>query len=281
MSSLKNKTRRLAAAITIAAITTALVGGAISAPAFAQNSTKDDVMVALDHYMVGSSYSIPDRIKAAFYEEADMFLSHPEKPIFLVSAERYAGFFQNRDRNVFNGRYAKVLNLDTEGDLATAKIEIVIPEDNKRYIDYFLLKKLDGEWKILSKSAGGVDSQRTGERALLILTDKKKGENFSDLIADYKKAASTGATVDFVSVMGGAVSFHGVDMRNAKHKKYMYNADFLYALENTASAASVSAADYASAHYVRDRDAKKMKSGNAAIDKLYAEICSGENTCGN
>ena len=42
-------------------------------------------------------------------------------------------------------------------DIAMAKVEIAIPKANMVYIDLFLLKKLDGTWKIISKTATRVD----------------------------------------------------------------------------------------------------------------------------
>ena len=247
----------------------------------AQPGEKGAVMTALNNYMMGSSYNNAERIKSAFYAEAEMFLDHPEKPIYLMKPGKYADLFANREQGVFNGRYGKILSIDIEGGIATAKAEILMPSRDSRYIDIFLLKKLEGEWKIISKAAGRTDSTRSGEKLLLITTDKGKGEVFSDLIADYEQAVAGGYTVDIISPKGGRVAFKNLNMENPKHRDYIYNADFIYALEHSLSASDVQASDYVAAHYVRDKDARKMKSGYAGIDKLYAEICAGEGTCEN
>lgn len=247
----------------------------------AQSGESGAIMTALNNYMMGSSYNNTARIKSAFYAEADMFLDHPEKPIYLMKPGKYADLFAKREQGVFNGRYGKILSLDIEGGIATAKAEILMPSRDSRYIDIFLLKKLEGEWKIISKAAGRADSTRSGDKLLLITTDKGKGEAFSDLISDYEKAVAGGYTVDIISPKGGSIAFKNLNMRNPKHRDYIYNADFMYALENTLSVDDVKASDYVAAHYVRDKDARKRKSGYAEIDKLYAEICAGEGRCKN
>ncbi len=253
----------------------------IGSYATAQIDETDGVMIALENYMTGSSYNHPDKLIAAFYPEADMFLDHPDQPIFLVNPEKYAGFFKDREAGVFNGRYAKLLSLDIEGNVAIAKAEILIPKNESLYIDYFMLKKLEDGWKIIGKVAGRADSTRSGEKMLLIATDKGNGEDFSDLISDYEAATSKGYTVNIVSPKGGAIIFNGLNMGNPKHRDYIYNADFMYALENTLAASDVKSADYVAAHYVCDKDAKKAKSGDVEIDRLYSDICRTDKPCGN
>lgn len=259
----------------------ALFFGLFSSTALAQPDEKDAVTATLNNYILGSSYSDPARIKSAFYADADMFLDHPENPIYLMDPEKYANLFAQREQGVFNGRYGKILSIDIEGVIATAKAEILLPRSKSRYIDIFLLKKLDGEWKIISKAAGRADSPRTGEKFLLIATNKGMGEDFTDLITDYEAAVAAGYTVNIVSPNGGAILFNGLNMGNPKHRSYVYNADFMYALQHTPAAANVTAADYVAARYVQDTDAQKMTSGHAGVDQLYTAICAGENACKN
>ncbi|MEM6796142.1 MAG: nuclear transport factor 2 family protein [Acidobacteriota bacterium] len=47
--------------------------------------------------------------------------------------------------------------MDRANDIATAKAEIRLANGGARYIDLFLLKRLQGEWKIISKSATRID----------------------------------------------------------------------------------------------------------------------------
>lgn len=119
---------------------------------FAQS---EDVQVreTLNRYLHGSSYSYPDLITSAFYEEAPLFLSKEDQEIYLFSPKKYADLFEKRERGAFNGRYTKILDIDISNDIATAKAEIYIAKRNMRLIDIFLLKRLSGEWKIISKAA--------------------------------------------------------------------------------------------------------------------------------
>ena len=45
------------------------------------------------------------------------------------------------------------MTIDQSNDIAMAKAEIKIPARNMHFIDIFLLKKLEGQWKIISKAA--------------------------------------------------------------------------------------------------------------------------------
>lgn len=116
-------------------------------------SEMDAIQQTLMNYINGSSYNDPDLIRSAFYEEADLFLSKKGQEIWVLGPEGYANLFQNRIKGEFNGREGKVLTIDLAGNIASAKAEIKIPSRDLLYIDIFLLKKLSGEWKIISKAA--------------------------------------------------------------------------------------------------------------------------------
>ncbi len=119
---------------------------------FAQ-SEEEAIRKTLQKYIKGSSYSNMEMIQAAFYEEADLFLSKEGQEIWVLSPKEYAALFQNREQGVFNGREGKILAIDYANDIATAKAEILIPTRKLHFVDLFLLKKLSGEWKIISKAA--------------------------------------------------------------------------------------------------------------------------------
>jgi len=118
----------------------------------AQNE-EEAIRESIQLYIDGSSYSDPEKIVAPFYEDARMFLFHKEQPIYLLSPAEYAALFKKREKGKFNGRVGKILSVDQENDIALAKAEIVIDAGAMRFIDLFILKKLEGEWKIISKAA--------------------------------------------------------------------------------------------------------------------------------
>ncbi len=123
-----------------------------NATAIAQNE-EEAIRESLQSYIDGSSYSDPEKIIAPFYDDARMFLFHKDKPIYLLSPKEYAELFKKREKGKFNGRVGKILSVDQENDIAMAKAEIVIEARKMRFIDLFILKKLEGEWKIISKAA--------------------------------------------------------------------------------------------------------------------------------
>jgi hypothetical protein len=116
-------------------------------------SEMEQIQKTLMNYINGSSYNDEDMIQSAFYEEADLFLSKKDQEVWVLSPKGYADLFQNRTKGEFNGREGKILTVDFANNIASAKAEIKIPSRNLYFIDIFLLKKLSGEWKIISKAA--------------------------------------------------------------------------------------------------------------------------------
>ena len=116
-------------------------------------SEEESIRKTLRNYLDGSSYSNPEQIESAFYEDAPLFLSKEGQEIYLLSSKEYSDLFQKREKGKFNGREGKILTIDQSNDIAMAKAEIKIPARNMHFIDIFLLKKLEGQWKIISKAA--------------------------------------------------------------------------------------------------------------------------------
>ncbi|TAI47426.1 nuclear transport factor 2 family protein [Flagellimonas allohymeniacidonis] len=123
-------------------------GGAVSA-----QSETQAIKATLEDYLEGSSYNNPEQIVSAFYEGADLFLHKKDEELFIMSPAEYAALFAKREKGTFNGREGTILHIDYDVDIATAKVAIFIPKPNLRFIDIFLLKKLGGKWKIVSKAA--------------------------------------------------------------------------------------------------------------------------------
>ncbi len=119
----------------------------------AAQSEVDQIQETLLKYLKGSSYNDTEMIQAAFYEEADMFLTKKDQEIWVLSPKEYAALFEKRTKGEFNGREGKILYIDFDNNIGMAKAEIKIPSRNLHFIDIFLLKKLSGEWKIISKAA--------------------------------------------------------------------------------------------------------------------------------
>ncbi|MBQ4822064.1 nuclear transport factor 2 family protein [Aquimarina sp. MMG016] len=114
---------------------------------------EDQIKITLNKYIEGTSYNNPEMVMEAFYEKANLFLSHKEKKLWIMPIKEYAAGLKSREKGKFNGRTGSILSVDIENDIATAKAEILIPKGELRFIDIFLLKKIEGKWKIISKAA--------------------------------------------------------------------------------------------------------------------------------
>lgn len=119
-----------------------------------------NVEKALQKYMDGSSYNNRALIKSAFTENATLYLTGRGGEFKLYSPEQYADFFKNGEEGKFNGRTATVLAIEVVKDIATAKVEIAGPDRKWVYIDLFLLKRFENEWKIISKTATRIDENK-------------------------------------------------------------------------------------------------------------------------
>lgn len=116
-------------------------------------SEEDFIRKTLTNYLEGSAYNDPEKIVSAFYEDANLYLSKENQEIWTLKPREYASLFEMATKGEFNGRESSILSIDTQDNIAMAKAEINIKARNARYVDLFLLKKLSGEWKIISKVA--------------------------------------------------------------------------------------------------------------------------------
>ncbi|MEM1179906.1 MAG: nuclear transport factor 2 family protein [Acidobacteriota bacterium] len=145
---------RLALVLLTASLTLTMAGTLLAQEeGSASDPEETKIRAALQAYLTGTSYNDTEQILSAFYGEAELFLSHPERELYILPITEYLEFFADREKGVFNGREGEILEIDRSNDIAIAKAEIRSTRSDARYIDLFLLKKLGGEWKIISKAA--------------------------------------------------------------------------------------------------------------------------------
>lgn len=192
-------------------------------------------------YDKGTAYNYADRIKDAFIPGANMFLDHKDKPLFVMKVEEYADRVDSNQKGNFNGRITNILNIECFGGIATAKLEVLLPEANLRFIDFLLLKKLEDGWKIISKTAGSETTEVTGNKALLIVSNSKMqgdsdlpaGNSFSELVIAFDEYKKAGYHVDVVSPQGGKIPLAYINPSDSLQLRYLYDGDFMYAIGNT------------------------------------------------
>lgn len=247
-----------------------------------KESFSDEVLIkhTLLNYIQGSSYNQIGRLMSAFSDDATLYLKDKNNLLKVISPSTYVSWFQEGVSGKFNGRFGKILSIDTEGDIATAKVEILIPNKNSRYVDLFLLSKKHNGWKIISKTASSFKSMKKGDKVLFFVSNSHfygnsklgTGNSYSEIVEAYDEFVNAGYDVDFVSPNGGAVSLAYINTSNSIAKKYLYDIDFMYALKNTISPKDVIVKDYRAVYYVGGGSAMFGVPMNEEIQNIAMQV---------
>lgn len=99
-------------------------------------------------YIEGTSNGEPNRLYKAFDKDFNLYYIKKDS-LHVIDGEKYINNFKLGEKN---NRIGKVLSIDYEGTAAIAKIEVLMPDRDRIAIDYMLLLKIKGEWKIIHKS---------------------------------------------------------------------------------------------------------------------------------
>ncbi len=257
----------------------------VSTLSFAQ--TKQELIEkTLNNYMNGSSYNQIEQLKSAFAQDATLYLTMRDGNFKRLTREDYAGFFENRTPGEFNGRIGTIISTDIEGDIATAKVEILFPEYKWRFIDLFLLKETEEGWKIISKTATKqTEAKEEGSRILFITSnahyydgsDIPTGNSFAEIAHAYDAFITAGFGVDFVSPEGGAIPLRYINCSDEIQKKQLYNRDLLFTLEHTMSPKEVEASKYKAVYFVGGGSAMFDVPNNKEIQDLVMEVYERHN----
>jgi putative intracellular protease/amidase len=237
----------------------------------------------LQKYMEGSSYNKPQMLLSAFTENATLYLTGRDG-FKLYSPKEYTAFFKNAEKGLFNGRVAKILAIEVVKDIATAKVEIAGPARKWVYIDLFLLKKTENDWKIISKTATRVDNPE--EKAVLLIvsnahfygdTKLNTGNSFSEIVNAYDVFKNAGYTIDFVSPKGGAVPLAYINTSDDLSKSYLYDENFMNALKNTKAPSQINASKYKAVQYIGGGGAMFGVPENKKIQNIVMDIYEEHN----
>jgi len=121
------------------------VAGSVSA----QTSEESAVRVPLDNYIKGHATGNGEFMKKAFHTEGSLIFVRDGKYSTRSFAEYIAGF-TGKPAADEKDRKRSIESVDVAGNAAVAKVILDYP--NVRFVDYFTLLKIDGEWKIVNKS---------------------------------------------------------------------------------------------------------------------------------
>ncbi len=103
---------------------------------------------ALYDYMDGTAHSKPQPLARAFRPDFNLYYIK-SGAVTVINGQQYLNNFN--EGKSYN-RIGKILSVDFEGDAALAKLQILMPDRDRIAIDYLLLLKLNGQWKIVHKS---------------------------------------------------------------------------------------------------------------------------------
>ena len=241
---------------------------------------KEQIRATLNNYIQGTSYNYPNKIARAFYPSAELLLEKKDTPLWRVPAQEYISWFKAGNAGKFTGRIGEILNIDVSGAIATAKVEILLPARKTRFVDLFLLKRIDGSWQIISKTAVKHSANNNGMRILFIVSNQQfhgssklpVGASFSELVNAYDTFKSAGYTIDFVSPDGGAIPLSYINTSDALQKRYLYDVDFMYGLANTLAPDEIKASQYKAVHYIGGSSAMYGVANNVKINKISMDI---------
>jgi len=209
---------------------------------------------ALQGYIYGTTFNDADTVLSSFMPGAPMYLENTRtKELVILTIEEYTVGIRKREPGVDNGRRTHILSIDFFEHIATAKLEVFISGMDRRFIDYLILRKNDGAWKIISKTATSVPIEGYRDlKALIVLSsaayqgnsDLPAGNSFSEVAVAYDEYKKAGFHVDFVSPSGGQVPLAYINAGDPFQMDYLMYSDFMYALKHTRSPAQINPDDY-------------------------------------
>lgn len=243
-------------------------------------SPEKEIEATLSNYINGTSYNRKDQIQKAFYPEAELFLDGRDGNMRVLPIDRYVNGFDEKKRDQFNGRMGRIISIDHFGNIGMAKVEILIPKAKLRFVDMFILKQIEGEWKIISKTANSEESEKTGDRILFVLSNARRrrgidlpiGNSFKEIVDAYDVYAQAGYNIDFVSPQGGAVPIIYVTVGDSLQSEYLFDKDFMYALGHSLKPGEVNKDMYKAIYYVGGGSSMYGVPENIGIQQIATHI---------
>ena len=105
------------------------------------------ITATLMDYIEGSTKGQPNRLKTAFHPDLNLYYVK-DGGLKVWSGKDYISDTKEREPT---GEIGKIIAIDYENDIATAKVQISNPKSSTPYVDYFMLMKINGKWTIIHK----------------------------------------------------------------------------------------------------------------------------------
>lgn len=241
-----------------------------------KGSDTEQIAQTLTDYMEGTANGEPDKLRRAFHPDFKLYTTGEADELIVRSGEQYIAGFKPGQKN---SRVGRIISIDVEKNIATAKVEVRIP-DFRHYTDYFMLLKYAGAWKIVQKSYIWEKAPDNSNRILFVTSSQhtygKTGINaanhFAEIVVAYDVFKKHGYAVDFVSPDGGAIPLGYIETSDAVQKKYLYDASFMALLKQTFKPEQVQAQDYRAVYYSGGGSAMFGVADNKAIQGIAESI---------
>lgn len=178
-------------------------------------SVKNDIAqiteILLD-YIEGTAYGQPERLRKAFHPKFNLY-SVSKDTLLIRSGEQYISNIKPGEKS---NRIGRILSIDIEKDAAIAKAEIIVP-GWRTFIDYFLILKYNGVWKIVHKSY----TWRENSDRVPTTIENDKAKKIDEILSAYQQYDLFNGNV-FITQTGKEV-----------FKKSYGKANFVWNIDNT------------------------------------------------
>lgn len=132
----------------IVSFITLLVTLSFASPAAAQTSEERGVRSAIEQYFRGHATGSPDEMRKAFLPTAHIEGIRGSEFVSWT-AEEYSSRFSGKPAGDEASRTRTIDRVDVSGSAAMARATLV--HGPTTFTDYFVLLKVDGQWKIANK----------------------------------------------------------------------------------------------------------------------------------
>ncbi len=106
----------------------------------------EQITETLNDYIEGSTNGQPQRLKKVFHSDLNLYYVR-NNTLRIWSGTAY---IEDTKEGKPTGKTGKIISIDYENDIATAKVQITYPGKTP-YVDYFMLMKINGLWTIIHK----------------------------------------------------------------------------------------------------------------------------------
>jgi len=241
---------------------------------------KEKIESVLMDYIDGTANGQISRINRAFHKNANLY-SIANDSLKVLPSKKYIGYFREGQKN---GRLGHIESININNNAAVGIVKIDMPGRKRRYTDYMLLLKTEGEWKIVHKSYTWESYERKGKVLFVVSNissygdnNKRTGTHYEELVQPYDKLQKTGYEVDFVSPNGGEIPVAYINLQDKLQLHYFYDSALQYKLKNTLKPSQVDSKEYQAIYYCGGSAAVFDVPNSTGIQKIAQQIYEDQN----